>query len=176
MLHVILDCPPLGQGNFTSLDHEILDPKTKSMKALMDKGFTSENCFVFDSFPRRVKLGRKKVPREIWPEFKVCHDALHQEYRQHGGQITLVMGDNAEKAWKEILVSERVDAFKLKHSEGLVVWGEISRMVNFLRYDRSDDLGFRTTDQSVGYKGPSSSQFYELEEGNTESESGGEDG
>ena len=55
------------------------------------------------------------------------------------------MGDNAEKAWKEILVSERVDAFKLNHSEGFNVWGEISRTVSFLLFDRSDDLGFNST-------------------------------
>jgi len=105
------------------------------MKALMDKGFSNENCFIFDSFPRRVKFGssNRKIPREIWPEFKVCHDALHREYRRHGGQITLLMGDNAEKAWKEILVSERVEAVKLNHSEGYVVWGEIPRTVGFLR-------------------------------------------
>ena len=148
MLHVILDCPPLERG-FTSLDHEVLDPKSKSMKALMDKGFSNQNCFIFDSFPRRVKFGSnngRKIPREIWPEFKPCHNALHREYRRYGGQITLIMGDNAEKAWKEILVSERVDAVKLNHSEGFNVWGEISRIVSSLLFDRSDNLGSKTTD------------------------------
>src|SRR5271156_5791051 len=100
MLHVILDCPPLAEGYFTTLDHEVVDPQTKSMKSLIDKGASNENCFIFSSFPRRVKFGSnykgKKVPHEIWLEFKVCHDALHGENYQHGGQITLVMGDTAE--------------------------------------------------------------------------------
>jgi len=109
----------------------------------MGKGFGDENCFIFDSFPRRVKFGpnvRKKDAREVWPEFKVCHDALHHEYRRHGGQVTLLMGDNAEKRWREILRSERVEAEKLNHSEGFDVWGEISRMVWLLDAMRSDGI------------------------------------
>ena len=71
MLHVILDCSPLERG-FTSLDHEILDPKSKSMKALMDKGFGNQNCFIFDSFPRRVfndlSSGNRKTSKHLRPE------------------------------------------------------------------------------------------------------------
>lgn len=143
ILHVILDCPTLESQSCTSLDHNVLDPKNQSMKALMGKGFSADNCFIFDSFPRRVKFGStitKKNAREIWPEFKVCHDALHREYRRHGGQVTLLMGDNAEKAWKDILRSEHVDAQRLDHSEGFDVWGEISTMVSLLDEMRSDRI------------------------------------
>ena len=104
----------------------------------MDKGFKEQNCFAFDSFPRRVKFGYKsgvqyqrKVPREIWPQFINSHDELHTEYRKHGGQVTLLMGNNAENAWKDVIATENVEAVRLEHAEAFEIWAEISRKVSF---------------------------------------------
>lgn len=129
-------------GTCTHLDHPPLDPNNKSMNALLLKGFGSDKCFVFDSFPRRVKIpdrlkriperSRSTNPREIWPEFKSCHDLIHMEYRKRGGAVTLLMGNNAEKAWKNVLDKERVIAEKLFPSASFDVWGEYSRTVNLL--------------------------------------------
>jgi hypothetical protein len=130
-LHVILDCPTMK--SCTDLNHPPLDPKNKATNALLKKGFRSHYCFVFDSFPRRVKIplrSKSKSAREIWPKFKECHDQFHMEFRQRGGAVTLVMGNNAEKAWRDVLHVERVDAEQLFHSAGFEVWGEYSRCVS----------------------------------------------
>jgi hypothetical protein len=164
ILHVVLDCPTLTRGTYTSLDYPVLDPQNNSMNALLEKGFNDRNCFAFDSFPRRVKFGtkeravannsrtwQKKVPREIWPEFKSSHDELHKEYRKHGGEVTLLMGDNAYNAWRDVVRTERVDVVELKHYEAFSIWAEIPRTVIVPRKETrrvSDDVGFCETDQS----------------------------
>ena len=56
------------------------------------------------------------------------------EYRKRGGAVTLLMGNNAEKAWRDVLNKERVIAEKLFPSAGFDVWGEYSRTVNSLRF------------------------------------------
>jgi hypothetical protein len=158
---VVLDCPTLKPGTFTTLDSPPLDKKNRSMNALHKKGFENDNCFVFDSFPRRVKFGKKKrtgcnksgdrkrVPRDIWPEFIESHDELHTVYRKHGGQIMLLMGNNAEKAWRDIIKDEQIDAVKLEHSEAFDVWAEISKLVfSSLTMKVAEGLGFREKDQS----------------------------
>ena len=141
ILHVVLDCPTLTQGTYTSLDYPVLDPQNKSMNALLKKGFNDQNCFAFDSFPRRVKIGTnkgavandsrtwQKGPREIWPEFKSPHDELHKEYRKYGGQVTLLMGNNAYNAWRDVVHTESVDVVELKHSEAFSIWAEIPQTV-----------------------------------------------
>lgn len=52
------------------------------------------------------------------------------EFRKRGGAVTLLMGKNAEKAWRDVLHTERIDAEELFRSAGFEVWGEYSRCVN----------------------------------------------
>jgi hypothetical protein len=145
-LHVIFDCPTLTGKTFTDLDFPVLDPKNRSSSALLEKGFSSENCFVFDSFPRRVfipKSSKKKNARELWPDLAACHDDLHKQYRKCGGKITLIMGRNAERAWRDVIENrnnvqrdllngtyEKLDIERLFLSGGFDVWAERSRFVS----------------------------------------------
>jgi hypothetical protein len=143
-LHVILDCPTLKENTFTDLNYSVLDPKNRSTKALLEKGFTEEKCFVFDSFPRRVLFpkGKNPSPRSLWPDLAACHDHLHKEYRKHGGKVTLIMGKNAERAWMDIIencknlradiINETFEKFEKERlflSAGFDVWAERSRFV-----------------------------------------------
>jgi hypothetical protein len=93
---------------------------------------------VFDSFPRRVRfpkleVGKKRLPpREAWPQFTAIHDELHRHYRSCGGQITLIMGQNAKKAYENMRGPELecVDTDRLEFSEAFEVWVERPRTVH----------------------------------------------
>ena len=56
------------------------------------------------------------------------------EFRKRGGAVTLLMGKNPEKAWRDVLHRERVDAEELFVSAGFEVWGEYSRCVSSSDY------------------------------------------
>jgi hypothetical protein len=72
------------------------------------KGFHESFCFVADSFPRRVTL-KGRDPRELWRKYKTNDDTLHSEYRKHGGEVTVIMGEKAQKAHKDVMEKENID-------------------------------------------------------------------
>jgi hypothetical protein len=51
------------------------------------------------------------------------------KYRELGGQITLIMGDNAQKAYNEVIRKEHVDKETLFRTAEFDVWAERSRYV-----------------------------------------------
>ena len=126
----------MKSGTFQHLLSPPLDSGNKSANLLLKKGFRSHNCFVFDSFIRRVNIpGRvKRGPREIWPEFADCYDRLHSKFRALGGLVTLVMGDNAVKAYNDVIRNEHVDKEKLFHTADFDVWAERSRFVSSILF------------------------------------------
>jgi len=73
------------------------------MGLLIEKGFSIDNCCVYDIFPRRVTCKKKRnasqsekeSPRKTWPEFVESDDQLYCDLRGLGGKITLLLGGEA---------------------------------------------------------------------------------
>ena len=57
------------------------------------------------------------------------HDELHMEYRKRGGKVTLIMGGNALKAYKDVLKKEEMVTESLFTAEAYEVWAERLRTV-----------------------------------------------
>jgi len=76
------------------------------MRLLIGKGLAAENCFLFDSFPRRVITPKdaEKKPAQVWPEFEENHDDLHIKYREEVVLgVILLLGGAAEKAYNRVV-------------------------------------------------------------------------
>lgn len=134
-LHIILHCPTLSSGSYTSLDSGPLDRKNQTTKFLIDKGFRDSWSFTFDVFPRRIFIpesSRTRDARTIYPWFTENHDALHESFRQHGGEITLVMGLNAQEVHKKICKNANRKLRVLFERDGWNVWAEMVSTNNFL--------------------------------------------
>jgi hypothetical protein len=131
VMHVILDCPTSKNGTFSHPSAPPLDSANKSASLLLQKGFRTHNCFVFDAFPRRINIPTvlKRNAFEIWPEFANCYDKLHSQYRAKGGLVTLIVGGNAEKAYNAIIRREHAVKEAIFRSANFDVWAERSRFV-----------------------------------------------
>lgn len=100
------------------------------------KGFQSRHCFVFESFPRRCDFKPTSAcpsPRDNWPNLKGAHDRLHAYWRSRGGKVVLLMGDNAEKAYNDMVRQDKVPKDSLFTGETFDAWVERSRVFP-LRY------------------------------------------
>jgi hypothetical protein len=108
------------------VDSPTLDPKNRSTKLLLKKGFDESFCFVTDVFPRRVALsGCKDHARKLWPDYKTNDDTLHSEYRKHGGEVTVIMGEKAIPAYEDVVTRENSCLEKLYEIKGWKVWAEM---------------------------------------------------
>jgi len=134
-LHVLLDCPTLKPNTFSHLNAPALDTKNMSTKRLWEKGFRTNNAFVFDTFQRRISVGKPRLgpkgrPEQWFPELQEHHDDLHIEYRSKGGSVTLVMGHAARAAYKRILKRQKVRILHLSKRKAFEVWAELTPQVS----------------------------------------------
>lgn len=136
-MHVILDCPKITPGAFTHLKSPPLDSGNRSGQLLLNnggKGFTSQNCFLFDTFPRRCNFKSTlacRSPREKWPALREAHDCLHTYWRSRGGKVVLIMGGNAEKAYNDVAQQDHIEKESVFTTETFNVWVERSQVISF---------------------------------------------
>ena len=134
MLHIIHDYPKMEPGTFSHLKSPPLDSGNPSGHLLMakgGKGFKTRNCFVFESFPRRCNFKPTLAcpsPRNKWPTLRGAHDRLHAYWRSRGGKVILIMGDNAEKAYNDMVRQDNLLKDSVFTTEAFNVWVERSRV------------------------------------------------
>jgi hypothetical protein len=131
-LHVILDFPKIKPGTFTHLKSPPLDSGNCSELLLLNKerkGFTSRNCFIYYSFPRRCYFESTTAcpsPRDKWHTLREAHDRLHAYWRSRGGKVVLLMGDNAERAYNDMVRRDNVVKDSVDLGTTFSVWVERS--------------------------------------------------
>jgi hypothetical protein len=167
VLHVILDCPRIKKGTYSHLKSPPLDSKNRSTKLLLakgkckGKGFSAQNCFLFDSFPRRCNFSPTSAtpsPRSKWPAFRDVHDQIHAYWRSRGGKVVLLMGENAENAYNDVVQHDGVLRESILSDEALEVWVERSP-VRSSRSIRVLKIGWKEEHYSNCDKGISSCLF-----------------
>lgn len=102
------------------------------MGLLIEKGFSIDNCCVYDIFPRRstcekkpkIPKPKKESPRETWPEFVESHDQLHCDLRGLGGKITLLLGDEALKTYDKVRQRDGLEKVHVITVDDVHVWME----------------------------------------------------
>ena len=126
----------MAPGTFTHFKSSPLDSGNPSGHLLLDqvgKGFNSRNCFVFESFPRRCEFKPTLAcpsPRDKWPTLRGAHDRLHDYWRSRGGKVVLILGDNAEKAYNDMVQQGNVLKDSVFTDETFNVWVERSRVLS----------------------------------------------
>ena len=106
----MMDKPTGKKGSYSHPSSPTLDSANDTTRAMTGKGITSARCFVFDHFPRRVTTSSppKMHVRDICPEWNQVLDDLHSEYRKLGGKVTLILGQQAFKAYLSVAEKENV--------------------------------------------------------------------
>lgn len=139
VLHIVLDYPRnvlctvndvavAQSGSYDSARQLSLE------KSLRGKGFTSETCFLFYCFPQACNFTPTNAypsPRERWPNLRTVHDKLHAYWRSRGGKIVLIFGDNAMKAYNDMVRRDNVLKERLFAAEAYEVYVERSRVYRF---------------------------------------------
>ena len=124
----------MGLGTFAHLKSPPLDPHNSTGQSLWNnggKGFTSRNCFIFYSFPRRCNFKPTVIcpsPRDKWPVLREPHDNLHSYWRSRGGKVVLIMGENAERAYDDMVRRDNVLRIAVLKIEAFDMWVERSKV------------------------------------------------
>ena len=135
-LHIMLDYPRIISDIFGSADSTGFVPgnlsdKLSLEKSLRAKGFTSDNCFLFYCFPRPCSFTPTEVsssPRDKYPALRISHDKLHAYWRSRGGKIVIIMGNNAMKAYTDMVRRDNVLKEEISSVEAYDVYVERSRV------------------------------------------------
>ena len=118
-LWCIFEKPTRKHGTYSFLDSPTLDFRNCATRAVMEKGFTENSCFGFDVFSRRTSAthGSKTSIWSIDPEWTSAYHNLHRQYRQLGGSVVVVFGENAFLAYYAVVEMEESSLERLNPDE-----------------------------------------------------------